>query len=253
MSKRPEDNVPDYRAIMVQSIFDMALTQIAKQYPQRTPAQQQRWARYIAEEYAPYEGLRSEKGWSPPNAADVTAQLDATAHLQLPDVDCHRPVPDRMAVEQALAKAQGLTAPADRVTLHREVARMSDDELLKKIEGLELAAEAKEDKTNPTHTPSRKPTEKAAHLMCGEELAEYVGQKLGRDHRHMLPSEIKKYADAFAEQSKPKGTPALDELRSKLAQGRAWMDIPFIERVNAERESKDVLGKSLQQMGLTPT
>ena len=88
--------------------------------------------------------------------------------------------------------------------------------------------------------------------MTGSELSDLVGKTVGRDPRHMLASEIRKIGHELQEASRPPTTPTLDALRAKLASGKPWHAIPGIERITAEREAKDVLGKSLQQLGLTP-
>jgi hypothetical protein len=65
----------------------------------------------------------------------------------------------------------------------------------------------------------------------------------------MLPSEIRKYGEALAERSRPQQTPNLDALRSKLQSGKPCS---AIERITADREAKEVLGKGLRELGLGP-
>ena len=240
----------DYRQLMIKRLFDATSTVLKKKFSHFTPSQRQRFARFISADYAPYEMLRSERGWSTPNEADSTAQLEAITHLRLPDAEAYRVPPSVGDLERAIIATENIQAPGAKMSLHREFARLTPDELLERSRGLDLSAAIATD--IPKQTAAPKNAQKAAHEMTGSELSDLVGKTVGRDPRHMLASEIRKIGHELQEASRPPTTPTLDALRVKLASGKPWHAIPGIERITAEREAKDVLGKSLQQLGLTP-
>ena len=240
---------PDYREIAIQKLFDAAVTAVRKTMPHLTPNQQERLARYVAETDTAYADVRDENSFMP-REVDLTAHIEALAYLKRPDAEAYRVPPSVGDLERAIIAAENIQAPGAKMSLHRELARLTPDELLERSRGLDLSAATATDTPKQTAAPNA--ANKAAHEMTDQELADLVGKTVGRDPRHMLASEIRKIGHELQEASRPPTTPALDTLRSKLQSGKTWHQISGIERITAEREAKDVLGKTLRELGLGP-
>lgn len=240
---REIDGAPDYRAIQRQKLYDLVFTVLDKNYSTLTDGQLRALAAFVTDgEY--FTSYVNERGWPLPGADAVVDAIKATEiRGLLPEAFATVPTKDELT--RALIAAEQNPTPTTRANIVRAVDKMGLDERLQKSVGIDM-----------TKAPAPKPAtaQAAPEAISGEERRRGVYSPLDRhleergyDMRNMRASKRAELHRLVEQEMAPKKTPALDELRTKLAVGGKPSNT---EKINAAREATAVFGKTLRELGL---
>lgn len=226
-----------------QQIYANAMTAVAQRAPRLTDNQRKQVATYIARLDPCYEGCREEAIWPVPSVDELLRQVDALEYLGKPDAECWRMPPTPGVLYEALAV--NVADPRDRLSLHRELEKLTPDDLLARSKGVDLSASLKK-RDGDTAKARDANAPKQPHEMTDAELYAYVREK----HGDVLPSRAKAIADMLRARSRPQEMNAVASAKAKMAAtGAKWLELPPIARLEAEREAR-AAGKTLQQLGI---
>lgn len=229
-----EDNRNSHtREQIAHTIFARLTTMAAREWPGLSDGQRRGLVDHIV-------GIVGEWGAQVPDHEYKTQFYLAERNAELKEF--FRPTPTPGELEAALLKANNVTDPRARLDLHREIGPLDADGRLARSKGLTIAPVVAPDAA-PVHGVGEKP----AHLLSERELAAVVRAKFGPNLR---ASQVKAHGDMLAAASRPKETPSINAIKGKLALGKNWKDINPATRLAAEREAKDVYGKTLGELGI---